>query len=183
MSEIFSKDTIKNMMEANLSWTELREMMTTTPKDGDRLDKFIEILQERVKWVEKILLPVGLHLFIVEKEDGERVTKCECGYEFGDYRVNWKLNALIYARDGEEKLEEIYPGSWKPGPENWEIREFYCPRCATQLEVEAVPHGYPLIFDFLPDLDVLYEQWLGKPLKRPKQLEDRTCQFIRDNFV
>ena len=45
-----------------------------------------------------------------------------------------------------------------------EIREFICPGCGTLLEVEAVPPGYPVTFDFLPDLEGFYEQILGRPL-------------------
>jgi len=45
-----------------------------------------------------------------------------------------------------------------------EIREYICPTCATLLEVESVPPGWPVIFDFLPDLESFYEVWLGRPL-------------------
>jgi phytoene dehydrogenase-like protein len=55
--------------------------------------------------------------------------KCDCGHEFGDYRRNWKLSALIFARDTKEKLEEIYPGIKCPWPEFCEVRESYCPGC------------------------------------------------------
>jgi acetone carboxylase gamma subunit len=48
-------------------------------------------------------------------------------------------------------------------PEWMELREFYCPGCFALLEVEAVPPGYPVLFDFQPDIDGLYE-WLGLPL-------------------
>jgi acetone carboxylase gamma subunit len=44
-----------------------------------------------------------------------------------------------------------------------ELREFYCPGCFTLLEVEAVPPGYPVLFDFQPDIEGFYE-WLGLPL-------------------
>ena len=71
----------------------------------------------------------------------------------------------------------------KPSPEIWEIREFYCPKCGTQLEVESVPHGYPVIFDFLPDLDAFYSKWLGKPLKTSGQFEDKTYKFIKNEFI
>ena len=37
-------------------------------------------------------------MFIVEKGD-ERIIKCSCGQEFGDYRENWKLKALINVLD------------------------------------------------------------------------------------
>jgi acetone carboxylase gamma subunit len=36
--------------------------------------------------------------------------------------------------------------------------------CLAQLEVEAVPSGYPVIFDFLPDLEGFYNTILGQPL-------------------
>jgi acetone carboxylase gamma subunit len=32
------------------------------------------------------------------------------------------------------------------------LREFYCPGCGKMLDVEAVPPGYPLIFNFEPEL-------------------------------
>jgi|Deesub1362A_J573_1020465.scaffolds.fasta_scaffold00497_15 acetone carboxylase gamma subunit len=177
-----SKEVLRSLVEGKLPWPDIKAIMSAVIKDSDRFEKYIEILQERVSWKERILLPIGLHLFIVEKENGDRIVKCECGYEFGDYRVNWKLQALIYVRDDEEKLEEIYPGFWKPDPEIWEIREFYCPECATLLEVESVPKGYPLIFDFLPDIDSFYSEWLNKPLKTFSEFEDRTYEFIKKEW-
>jgi acetone carboxylase gamma subunit len=45
-----------------------------------------------------------------------------------------------------------------------EIREFICPGCASLLEVEAAPPGYPIVFDFLPDLEGFYREWLGREL-------------------
>jgi acetone carboxylase gamma subunit len=54
-------------------------------------------------------------------------------------------------------------------PDWMELREFYCPRCRRQLEVEAVPPAYPLVFDFQPDLDAFYDDWLGQPLEPRRQ--------------
>jgi acetone carboxylase, gamma subunit len=39
--------------------------------------------------------------------------------------------------------------------------QFCLGRC-TQLEVEAVPPGYPPVHDFLPDLEGFYRDWLGR---------------------
>jgi acetone carboxylase, gamma subunit len=66
--------------------------------------------------------------------------------------------------DTRESLDEIYPGARKCDPEWMELREYYCPRCKTQLEVEAVTPGYPVVFDFEPDLEGFYRDWLKKPL-------------------
>jgi acetone carboxylase gamma subunit len=43
-----------------------------------------------------------------------------------------------------------------------ELREYFCPGCLTLLDVEAVAPGYPTIFNFLPDIDGFYENWLGR---------------------
>ena len=40
--------------------------------------------------------------------------------------------------------------------------DFYCPSCARQLETEAVPPGYPVVHEFLPDIEGFYGGWLGR---------------------
>jgi acetone carboxylase gamma subunit len=166
----YSKKDLKDLYDGKLPWTTIKEFMSR-PKDDDRFEKYLEILQERVPWPERILLPLGEHIYIVEK-DGERVVKCDCGHEFGDYRRNWKLSALVFVRDTREKLEEVYPGVRCPDPRLCEVREFYCPGCGALLKVESVPVGYPIIFDFLPDVDAFYREWLHKPLSEKKEFTD-----------
>jgi acetone carboxylase gamma subunit len=82
-------------------------------------------------------------------------------------------------RDTRRKLAEIYPGPRSPDPAWCEIREFYCPQCGAQLEVESVPPGYPVTFDFLPDIDAFYSQWVGKPLGDRVPAEDRSAKVTR----
>lgn len=158
----YPQDWIRDLVDGRLPWQLTKQMMSDF-KDADRFEKYVAVLQGRVPWDERILLPLGEHLYIVQKGE-QRIVKCDCGHEFGPCTQNWKLEAVVYVRDTREKLDEIYPGHRKCDPEWMELREFYCPGCAAQLEVEAVPPGYPLIFDFLPDLDSFYRDWLGKPL-------------------
>jgi acetone carboxylase gamma subunit len=136
-------------------------------KDPDRFDTYLELLQERVRWDDRILIPFGEHLYVVQKPDGARMIKCDCGHEFCGPEENWKLEALIHVRDTEEKLIEIYPRMMHGDPTWEEIREYFCPGCITQLEVEAVPPGYPVVHDFLPDIDGFYEDWLGRDVPPP----------------
>ena len=49
-------------------------------------------------------------------------------------------------------------------PEWMELREYFCPACWCLLEVEAVPPGYPVVFDFLPDLETFYREWLDREI-------------------
>jgi acetone carboxylase, gamma subunit len=136
-------------------------------KDSDRFDTYLELLQERAPWDDTIVLPFGEHLCIVSKGEGSYAVKCfHCGHEFGDYRENWKLEALIRVRDSEQKLLEIYPRMMHGDPEWEELREYFCPGCKAQLEVEAVPPGYPPVHDFVPDLEGFYGEWLGREVPR-----------------
>ncbi len=154
------KATLKRMIDGDLEWEELKPIISGT-KDPNRFNKIIEILQERVPWSEKIILPLHEHLYIVSKQ-AQRIVKCDCGYEFGDYKVNWKTKCRIKVRDTFKDIEELYLKDMGSDP-NWnEIREYFCPGCFTLLDVENVPPGYPTIFNFLPDIDTFYEKWLGR---------------------
>ena len=159
----YDRETIEKLIDGKLAWGEVKGIMSSF-KDPERFDKYVEILQERVTWEERILLPLALHLYVVEKADGSRVVKCDCGHEFGDYRENWKMAANVFVRDTDEKLQELYPPLMHSDPRWIVLREYYCPGCNTMLEVEAVPHGYPIIFDFQPDLETFYREWLGREL-------------------
>jgi acetone carboxylase gamma subunit len=169
---------IERLIDGKLPWTRVQEIMKAA-KDSDRFQKWVQILQSRVDWNEEILLPLTTNLFIVQQGD-DRAVKCRCGQNFGDYRVNWKLQALIYVRDDSEKMNEVYRGREQPDPEWTQVREYYCPSCGSQLEVEAVPRGTPPDFEFLPDLDTFYREWLGKPLPSEVAFEDKTLDTVRE---
>ena len=177
----YPKEIIKDLIGGKLPWDRTKQIISDH-KDEDRFDKYIEILQEKVAWKEKILLPLTDELFIVQK-GSDRVVKCTCGYEYGDYRVNWKLNALIHVRESPQEIKELYPYPGSPDPEYCEIREYYCPGCGTQLQVETVPFGYPVVFDFLPDLDSFYKDWLKRPLPWEKEFKDLSYDYIKNNWV
>lgn len=175
------KEMIKKLMDGVLSDQEVL-MLQNSYKDHDRFFKYLEVLQERVPWDDKILMRLSEHVYVVQKKDtGERISKCTCGYEFGDYRVNWKLNCLINVRKTIEEMSEVYhPIPACPEPEWQEIREFFCPGCGTQLAVEVVPPGYPILFEFLPDLDSFYKEWLHSPLPDhgKYRFEDKSLTLI-----
>jgi len=154
------KKTLERMLEGDLPWEQLKSIIADQ-KDPNRFDMIIKILQEKLKWKEQIILPLHEHLYIVSK-GGERIVKCDCGHEFGDYKINWKTNCRIRVRDTFEQIEELYPKDMGSDPKWEELREYYCPGCFSLLDVEAVPPGYPVIFNFLPDIDSFYEKWLGR---------------------
>jgi acetone carboxylase gamma subunit len=153
----YPKTVIRDLIDGRLPWSQTHQVMSAY-KDTDRFEQYVEILQERASWDNRILLPLTDHLSIVEAGE-QAVVKCECGHEFGDYRLNWKLSALIKVRRTEADVEEIY-GPFGCDPEWMELREFICPGCLALLEVDAAVPGYPIVFDFRPDLVTLYRDWL-----------------------
>lgn len=163
-------EEVEALLEGELDWSRTKELVSGY-KDPDRFEKVVDVFQDRVEFDEEILLPLSNKLFIV-KNDGTFPVHCECGEELvDDYRKNWKLGALVNIA-GEEKLQELYLEEGRPDPRYCEIREFICPSCGSQLEVETVPRGYPVLHDFLPDLQTFYDEWLDQPLEGSVEFED-----------
>ena len=152
------KLNVRRMVEGKLSRPELQEVISA-PKDPGRYHMTNAVWQELLDWDDKIVMRLGEHLFIVRR-DSQHFVRCDCGEEFGDYRSNWKRHSRVYLRDSDEAMEEIYPRLMHADPSWMVLREFYCPNCLSLLEVEAVPPGYPVLHDFVPDLEGLAE-WVG----------------------
>lgn len=104
-----------------------------------------EIALERLelRGTRSRVLDLTPYVRVVEDEEGQRATICTvCGTVHGDARENFKLFCLVYERDPVEVHAEFAPDK------EWMIyREFYCPGCGTQVEVEATPPGMPILHD------------------------------------
>lgn len=147
------KEVIKDMIEGRLDPGTLKNIQSR-PKDVDRFEKVLAIEQERVPWKERIILPLQENLYVILKGK-DRIVRCFCGHDFGDYRENWKFNALVYERNPKDG--KVFAGP-HGGDKEWAVlREFYCPGCATQLDVECVCPGHPFVFNQLPDIDGFYD--------------------------
>lgn len=103
------------------------------------------------KKIKRELFELTLYVNVGELENGQAVTYCkECGFIFRDAEDNFKNYCLVYERD---------PGEILPGPESddrmvpekdWLIfREFYCPGCGRQVEVEGTPPGTPILRNYI----------------------------------
>jgi acetone carboxylase gamma subunit len=177
MSDV-DKDLILQLIEGKISRDNARRLIAMAKKDPGRFVRYVEVLQNRVPWPERILLRINDHLYVVRTPAGGRIVKCDCGREFGDYRENWKLHALINVRRTLAEFSEIYtPEPACPDPQWLQVREYFCPGCAAQLAVEAVPPGYPIVFEVLPDIDRFYRDFLGTPL------DDEHGDWFQDRSV
>ncbi len=127
----YTDEQVEKLVEGKLDWKTTRRMLSM-PKDQSRFAQYVKTLQAKVTWPDKIVLPLGPHLYIAQQKGTNKwVTKCDCGHEFGDYRENWKLNAVVYVRDTKEAMLDVYPEHMHPDTA-WQVyREFYCPTCGS----------------------------------------------------
>ncbi len=160
----YTQEQVNNLVDGKLDWDTTMRMLSM-PKDKERFELFLHTLQGKVSWNDKIVLPLGPHLYIVQSVRTKKwYIKCDCGYEFCDYRENWKMHANIYVRDNEEAMAEVYPKLMAPDTE-WQVyREYYCPSCGIMHDIEAPTPWYPVIHDFEPDIEAFYEEWLHLPV-------------------
>jgi len=160
----YTKEQVRHLVEGSLDWDTTMRMLQQ-PKDKERFSLYLEVLQAKVPWKDKIILPLGPHLFVAQAAATKQwVIKCDCGHEFCDYRQNWKLEATIYVRDTPEAMLEIYPSLMAPDTD-WQVyREYYCPSCGVMHDVESPTPWYPVIHDFEPDIHAFYKEWLDLPV-------------------
>ncbi len=170
-----SKALIKQLVDGTIDKDNSTRLLKMDRKDKDRFFNYIAVLQEQARWDDRILMRLGDKVYIVINTERQRVVKCECGHEFCDYRKNWKLECKIRTRRTLDEMQQVYdlaPAVPEPG---WqEIREFFCPSCASQLAVEIVAPGYPIVFEMLPDLDKFYREYLDDPL------DDESSEWYQD---
>jgi acetone carboxylase gamma subunit len=153
-------ETLSDMLDEKLSRRAVKDIQSGY-KDPDRFDKWLTVLQARVPYDDQIVLPAGEGLNIV-RSGGELVIRCDCGHDFCAHDQNWKMDAVLNVRADDESMREVYPAMAHADTDWMELREYFCPACARQLEVEAVPPGFPVIHEFLPDVKGFYEGWLGR---------------------
>jgi hypothetical protein len=92
--------------------------------------------------VKKLILKLTPYVNVVEDATGNKVNVCsKCGFGYCGAHEDYKLYGLVYDRDPADNL----PTRLAPD-KNWAIyREFYCPGCGTQVEVDQCPPGMPII--------------------------------------
>ena len=91
----YTKKQVADLVKGDLDWDTVH-LMLSMPKDNDRYKLYMEVLNDNVDYDDKVILALGPRLNVVErKADQEIVVMCDCGHDFGDYRKNWKLGALI----------------------------------------------------------------------------------------
>ena len=160
----YTNEQVAHLVDGTLDW-ETTFRMLSMPKDNSRFVQYLAALQAKVTFKERIILPLGPHLYIVQSiQTKQWVNQCDCGHVFCDYRENWKLHANIHVRDTEEAMTEVYPKLMAPDTQ-WQVyREYYCPTCGTLHDVEAPTPWYPVIHDFEPDIETFYQEWMKLPL-------------------
>lgn len=113
-------------------------------------DEEKEITEKGLKYIGKVgirekLFSLTPYVDIVIDEKGRRLAVCsKCGFVYCEANNNFKLYCLVYEREPSD----FWPGRLAYDKDWCIFREFYCPSCASQVEVEAVPPGSPIIHNY-----------------------------------
>ena len=83
-------------------------------------------------------------------EGNAATTVCECGQELGPATENYKLHALM--REGPVQNAGPWVDPNSIGGDRFVCREFFCPGCLTQLDVEIAQRGEPILWDVRLDI-------------------------------
>ncbi len=83
----------------------------------------------------------------IDDSSGMQVIRCrKCGHAFCPPTENYKEDARV----SESPLAKIRMVSTKT--ERFVLREFYCPSCATLLNVDMTLKGLPVLWDIQPQI-------------------------------
>jgi acetone carboxylase gamma subunit len=85
------------------------------------------------------VLVLNIHEYLIVNDEG-KIQCRKCGHVFCEKSENYKLH--IYMAE-----ESPIQSGFRPNPEDFVYREFYCPSCMTLLEVEVARPGDPILWD------------------------------------
>lgn len=71
--------------------------------------------------------------------------RCRCGHAIGPAGENYKLHVLM--REGPVQNAGPWVDPNRIGHDRFVCREFFCPSCATLLDVEIAQRGEPILWD------------------------------------
>jgi acetone carboxylase gamma subunit len=155
--------TLADLLDEKLSRRAVKDIQSSI-KDPDRFDKWVALLQERVDYDDPIVLPYGEGMNVVRTPEGDLMIRTDAGADLCRADQNWKLHVPMFVRDTDDLYREVYPKLGHPEGTWQELREFYCPLSGRLLETEAVPPGYPVMHEYLPDIEGFYSGWLGREI-------------------
>ena len=121
------------------------------------------MLQERVPYDDPIVLPAGEGLNIVRRRlDGQLTYRCDCGHDFCAHNRNWKMDAVVHVRETGARCSRS-TRRW-PGPIRSSSRSASttAPRARASSRWRPSSPGYPVVHEFLPDVEGFYRGWLGR---------------------
>ena len=61
----YTNEQVAHLVEGSLDW-ETTFRMLSMPKDNSRFEQYLKALQAKVSFKDKIVLPLGPHLYIVQ---------------------------------------------------------------------------------------------------------------------
>ena len=62
----YTPEQVRKLVDGKLDWDTVLRMLSM-PKDGERFELYLRALQDKLGWSDRIVLPLGPHLHIVQR--------------------------------------------------------------------------------------------------------------------
>ena len=66
---VYTQEQVNYLVEGKLDWDTTMRMLSM-PKDHDRFRMYLNALQSKLPWDDKIILPISLHLYVAQNKAG-----------------------------------------------------------------------------------------------------------------
>lgn len=125
----------------------LDEIADFSPAFKKQLEEEEKLSREKLKplkevTIREVLLKLTPYVNVALDKKGDKVCVCsKCGFAYCDAKDNYQLYCLIFDNDPAG----IYQPSLAPDKDFAIYREFYCPGCGTQVEVDQCPQGMTIL--------------------------------------
>ena len=73
----YTQKQVADLVDGKLEWNTVHRMLSM-PKDAQRFELFLKVLQARVPWDDAIVLPLGPHLFIAQDKATKQWVNKSC---------------------------------------------------------------------------------------------------------
>jgi N-methylhydantoinase B/oxoprolinase/acetone carboxylase alpha subunit len=145
LQELVRKRETRDLPRVVLEY--LDETANFCPQFKEEMEAERKFIQKEIEPTEasrlvEVLFELTPYVNVAKDQNGKEKAVCsKCGFTYCDQSENFKLHCLVYEQDPKE----IHPAKLGPDKEWTVYREFYCPGCGTQVEVEVTPPGTPVL--------------------------------------
>ena len=161
----WSRETLEALLDEKLSRREVKDIQSGY-KDPDRFEKWLDGPPGAGPLRRSDRAADGEGLNVGAPPGRRLVIRCDCGHDFCPPRPELEDGgARSSFATTDETLGEIYPRmAGTATPTGWSCASSTVRRAPASSRPRRCRPGYPVVHEFLPDIEGFYRGWLGREI-------------------